>query len=246
MSMRHDIVLLHGWGMNTAIWQDIASELAKTHRVHLIELPGHGNSPYSGETTLTEWAQACLESAPERSTWIGWSLGGQVALHAARLSPSRVERLVLTASSPRFVQADDWPNAMPLGTLGQFADALKQDCQGTIGRFLALQVRGSDHGREVLRRLKGELNALPEANLAALETGLRLLRSNDLRTELTQLQCPLLGLFGERDTLIPAKVAEDIAKLLPQVQIEHIDGASHAPFLSHTDEWLKHVKRFIQ
>jgi len=241
-----DIVMIHGWGMNGAVWGSVADELAKTHRVHLLELLGHGNSPYSGESTLMEWAQACLDVAPEQATWIGWSLGGQVALHAASLSPQQVGKLILTASSPRFVQADDWPNAMPLGTLGQFADALEQDYQGTIGRFLALQVRGSDHGREVLRLLKDDLHARPEAMPQALATGLKLLRRNDLRHELELLQPPLLGLFGDKDALTPIKVAQDIAALQPTAKIERIDGAAHAPFLSHAEQWLTRVKSFLE
>ena len=80
---RTDLVLLHGWGMNSAVWSGFTRRLAERWRLTLIDLPGHGASPYRGETVLQQWADACLESAPQRAVWLGWSLGGLVALEAA-------------------------------------------------------------------------------------------------------------------------------------------------------------------
>ena len=37
-----DIVLVHGTGASTHSWRDVMPLLAKTHRVHAIDLPGHG------------------------------------------------------------------------------------------------------------------------------------------------------------------------------------------------------------
>jgi pimeloyl-[acyl-carrier protein] methyl ester esterase len=49
-----DLVLLHGWGMHGGVWGDFALRLAEHHRVHAIDLPGHG---YSGWlTSLTQLA----------------------------------------------------------------------------------------------------------------------------------------------------------------------------------------------
>ena len=240
-----DIVFLHGWGMNAAVWGDVATALEQRFRLHLIEMPGHGHSAYHGETGLSEWAQACLDAAPDRAIWMGWSLGGQVALQAALLEPQRIDKLVLTATAPRFVQSDDWPNAMPLGTLGQFAAALSEDYHGTINRFLALQVRGSEKGREVLRLLKQDLVARPEADSEALSIGLRLLRESDLRSSLRGGDVPSLWLFGDKDALVPAAMAGDVSRLSSNDRVEVIEGAGHAPFLSHSDEWLMRVESFL-
>ena len=45
-----DLVLLHGWGMNGAVWHGIAQELAAHYRLHLVDLPGFGNSPLQAGT----------------------------------------------------------------------------------------------------------------------------------------------------------------------------------------------------
>ncbi|MBU0501529.1 MAG: pimeloyl-ACP methyl ester esterase BioH [Gammaproteobacteria bacterium] len=240
-----DLVLLHGWGMNAAVWSGVTEHLAKDYRLHLLELPGHGSMPFMGEETLEGWARACLNAAPEQAFWLGWSLGGQVATQAALLAPERIAGLLLTASAPRFVQGLDWPNAMPTGTLGQFAKALGQDYLGTIHRFLALQVRGSEQGMEVLRRLKRDLAVRPEADPAALTTGLRLLRETDLRHRIPALHCPIAFIFGERDALVPIRVADDLATLVPWASINRIAGSAHAPFLSHPAAWLRMARHSI-
>src|SRR5258705_2254288 len=93
-----DLVLLHGWGMNAGVWDEIAHELAPYFRVHCVDLPGHGAS--SDEYCTLDALAAAL---PGRVTVCGWSLGGQVALDWALRAPRQAERLVLIASTPRFV-----------------------------------------------------------------------------------------------------------------------------------------------
>ena len=82
-----DLVMLHGWGMHSAIWTDWAALLAERFRVHLVDLPGHGLSDASTAASLDDWAEAVKRVAPEGAWWLGWSLGGLVAMQTARLFP---------------------------------------------------------------------------------------------------------------------------------------------------------------
>ncbi|HSO80247.1 MAG TPA: pimeloyl-ACP methyl ester esterase BioH [Chromatiaceae bacterium] len=229
-----DLVLLHGWGMNAAVWHGLPADLTLGHRLTAIELPGHGGSPHDPAWQgLDDWADVCLAAAPARAVWLGWSLGGLVALAAAQRAPERLAGLVLMTATPRFAQADDWPAAMDPETLARFHEGLLADPAGTLERFLALQVRGSEVARDTLRLLKRELAARPAPDPVALALGLDLLRNSDLRPALQALDCPSLWLFGARDTLVPAAVGADIAALLPEARVQVIAGAAHAPFLSH-------------
>jgi pimeloyl-[acyl-carrier protein] methyl ester esterase len=246
-----DLVLLHGWGMNGAVWDALPTALTAGSIQHRIELPGHGHSPFGppcdgGEAALIAWADACLEAAPERAVWLGWSLGGLVALAAALRAPKRVRGLILMTATPRFVQAADWRPAMAEETLAQFHDGLVADPAGTLSRFLALQVRGSDHAREILRTLRHELVARPAPNPAALALGLDLLRDEDLRGPLPDLRPPSLWVFGSHDSLVPAAVAERVNLLLPNARTAVIEGAAHAPFLSHPTETAELIRGFVE
>ena len=242
-----DLVLIHGWGMNSTVWANLLPGLRPGHRLTLIELPGHGASSFEDNlSSLSDWAGACLEVAPPVAAWIGWSLGGQVALRAALDAPTRISRLGLICSSPCFMQRPDWPHAMADVTLYQFAQTLQQDPQQTLNRFLALQVRGDEQARETLRLLRQELAQRPVARSSALKLGLRLLLETDLRPHLHHIACPSLWLLGERDTLVPAAMGEDLEALaIRDASISRLAGCAHAPFLSHPDQSLGILQDFL-
>jgi pimeloyl-[acyl-carrier protein] methyl ester esterase len=221
--------------------------LTGSHRLTAIELPGHGHSPFQPPGNgLEDWVSACLEVAPEQSVWLGWSLGGLVAMAAALRRPERISALVLMTATPRFVQAEDWPAAMAAETLAGFHRGLLEDPAGTLQRFLALQVRGSDAGRETLRRLRREIASRPQPRAEALAEGLDLLGESDLRDRLADLACPSLWLFGDRDTLVPAAAAAGVRRLLPGARLGVIRGSSHAPFLSHPAETAAEILSFLR
>jgi pimeloyl-[acyl-carrier protein] methyl ester esterase len=245
-----NLVLLHGWGMNTAVWDGLPADLAEGLTQHRIELPGHGESPFPpqlgpGPDSLWRWADACLDAAPERAVWLGWSLGGLVAMAAALRAPKRVRGLILMTATPRFVRATDWTPAVPESTLDEFHTGLLADPTGTLARFLALQVRGSEHAREVLRTLRHELARRPAPVPAALALGLELLRDEDLRGPLPDIRCPCLWVFGSHDTLVPPAVGERVECLMSQAQVQVIAGAAHAPFISHPRETTTAIRSFL-
>jgi pimeloyl-[acyl-carrier protein] methyl ester esterase len=228
-----DLVLVHGWGMNAAVWEPLLPTLSRRFRLTIVELPGHGASPPAAAADLAEWARLVSVVAPAGAWWLGWSLGGHIAMQAALDSPERVAGLALVAATPRFVQAADWPCAMPVKTFHQFADALAADANATLARFLALQVSGADHARDTLKLLRAELLERPPASAKGLQQGLDLLLNVDLRDHLPSLRCPVHWLLGERDTLVPLVLCEALAQYLPAASIDVIRGAGHAPFLSH-------------
>lgn len=235
------LVALHGWGMNSAVWEPLLAGLAEHFQVTVIELPGHGASPAAAAADLDQWAQLCLDASPRQAHWIGWSLGGQVAMQAALIAPERFTGLSLLASTPSFVQRRDWPDAMAAEVFDQFAGALAADPAATLMRFLGLQVKGAENARETLRMLREEIGLRPPASMDGLRQGLDLLAATDLRDRLGEIRCPTHWLFGRRDTLVPVGVSGHLQRLLPSASVDVIDGAGHAPFLSHPYECLQRL-----
>ncbi len=231
-----DLVMLHGWGMNSSVWYDFTQRLARHYRLTLIDLPGHGRSPYGGQKELHAWAESCLEVAPERSVWLGWSLGSMVTLEAVLQAPNRVNGVLMIAGMPRFVTAADWPHAMKLKTLQQFIELLGDDMSRALERFLALQMLGSDLAVEVLRKLKIRLQERPDADPEALQAGLELLKHCDLRDRLKGIDSPTAWIYGGRDTLAPSGASEILPQWLPEAATHTIERAAHTPFLSHPSE----------
>jgi pimeloyl-[acyl-carrier protein] methyl ester esterase len=240
-----DVVLLHGWGMHSGIWSTLLDTLARNHRVTTIDLPGHGLSPMQADFSMEKVCAELLAVAPETAAWLGWSLGGLMAQWIALHHPERVNKLILVATTPHFVQALQWPHALAPEVLQQFADSLRQDYTKTLQRFMALQTRGSDQASETLRALRASLAQRPQPNMDALGAGLEMLRSVDLRGDVGEIRLPVLWLLGGRDMLVPVQVSSRLSSIMPQAEVRVLSHAGHAPFLSHPDEFVELVSDFM-
>ena len=240
------VVMLHGWGMHSGIWDDVVPQLAQRFRVHSVDLPGHGWSAlHPLPFTLDAVAAALAAQFDETVSVCGWSLGGQIALHWAAREPQKIKRLVLVASTPCFVERDDWLFGLAHGILRQFAAELEKNHAATLRRFLALQVRGSEGERELLASLRARLFSRGEPHLDALRGGLEILRHADLRAALPVIRQPVLVMAGERDKLTPPEASSYMAQALPNARMEEIAGAAHAPFLSHPQIFVEHITSFL-
>lgn len=241
------LVLLHGWGMHGGMWGDAAAQLAQDFEVHSVDLPGHGKSRLqNGEGFAMDAVVAALSRRFAEPVFVcGWSLGGMIAQHWAVRDPLKVKKLVLVASTPCFSQRADWAFGMPRDTLEQFAAELETNFAGTLRRFLALQVRGSEGERELLTALRERLFSHGEPDLAALRGGLDILRDADLRGALAHIKQPVLAVAGQRDKLTPAPASHYLAQVMPDARVLEIAGAAHAPFLSHPDAFIEHLKSFL-
>lgn len=261
-----DIVLLHGWGLHADIWHDVAQQLAMRFRVTLIDLPGHGRSTpmhvnEGHEYSLQHVAACVAEVAPPHAAWLGWSLGGMIAMRVAMTSPQRVAALILVASTPQFVRGNDWPHAMDVAVLESFSLALQENYAQTLQRFLALvaygtlplatlahpcasQTRGAAQEQDTLRRLRSAAARHPP-QYEALHGGLAILRDARLRPCLRQLTCPVQIISGERDTLVPCEAGYVLQAQIPDARLHVMMAAGHAPFLSHPAEFINCVNGFL-
>ncbi len=55
----------------------------------------------------------------------------------------------------------------------------------------------------------------------------------------------MAAILGERDGLVPAAVGADMQRLLPGLQLTTIKGAGHAPFLSHSDDFMHALRGLL-
>ncbi|MGL4933117.1 MAG: pimeloyl-ACP methyl ester esterase BioH [Aeromonas sp.] len=241
-----DLVLLHGWGMNGAVWHGIAQPLAARYRVHLVDLPGFGNSPLADEVdySLPWLAEQVAAILPDKCHLLGWSLGGLVASQLALTHPERLRALITVASSPCFMARDEWPGIAPKVLTG-FNQMLAGDFHQTIERFLAIQAMGSEHARDDIRQLRHWLAERPAPQFAALDAGLRLLAESDLREPLRGVALPWLRIYGRLDSLVPNAVIPLLDAHYPASQRVTLSKASHAPFISHPEQFIDIVSAFI-
>jgi pimeloyl-[acyl-carrier protein] methyl ester esterase len=230
--------------MHSGLFTPLLPRLIDAFRVHRIDLPGHGRSPTVAPYTLDALAAAVdaavsrVAATSEPVSVLGWSLGGAVALRWAQTSPQRIARLILVGSTPCFVARPDWPCAMAETTLRQFGDELAASYRLTLQRFVTLQVQGSEDAHAALGALRAQLFARGEPSRAALADALELLAQVDLRAGVGSIRQSTVVIAGARDALVSPAAGEWLARSMPNASFRLIEGAAHAPFLSHPGAFM--------
>lgn len=242
-----DVVLLHGWGLHSHIWQTLVAELKNDFCLHIIDLPGCGKSKHVDPfpASIESLAEIILEKMPQKAAWIGWSLGGLVASFVAHAFPERVQQLVTITSTPKFV-ADDteqWPGLSPQA-LTQFAEDLTIQYEQTLFRFFSLQWYGIPGAKHWLKQLEPFfMTEKPE--IAALQHQLNILQKTDLRQAWKKITCPTLHILGRLDAIVPERLHSKLKELVPHHQTYVMPKAAHLPFLTHQSEFLQNLNLFL-
>lgn len=246
------LVLLHGFTGSADAWADLAARLARRRRVIAFELPGHGASPVPddpSQASLPRVADALVRDlralGVRAADWIGYSLGGRVALHVALAHPAAVRTLVLEGASPGIAdsverraraEADARLAAeIECDGLERFVDAWMAQPLFATQAALPREVRA----RERARRLAGSATGYAAA-LRAMGTGVQ----ESLWPRLGELRARVLLLAGALDVKYGA-IARAMASLLPDAQVAMLSGAGHAAHLERPDAWLDAVESFL-
>lgn len=242
---RWPVFAVHGWGLNAAVFAPLGGAVGG-RRLIALDLPGHGAR--GGERLGHDPAAVVadlLAAAPPRAVWLGWSLGGMLALAAAAARPERVARLVLVATAASFVARPGWPLGIPHARLERMGERLLEDPRRTVADFLTLQVLASASARPTLRRLRSALSERGMAAPSALADGLALLRGMDLRALAAGVDVATLVVGGARDRLVPPAAVRDLGARLACARTVVLDAAGHVPFLSHRDAFVDVLTGFL-
>jgi pimeloyl-[acyl-carrier protein] methyl ester esterase len=231
------LILLHGWAMSAAAFQELAGLLAGNYRVLVPDLPGHGRSSPAGRNdlaglsdVLTDWLSS-LAAGPY--TLVGWSLGGMLSLQIVSDAKLPVERLSLIGSTPKFTAGDDWSFGLPVAQVRAMARNLKRQFEATLAEFFSLTFAGESLSVDRLRMIRNfavRASSLPDQDVA-FEL-LNVLAEQDQRNILSRIQVPAMVLHGELDRISPVGAGRAMAAMLPFGEYVPFAGVGHAPFLS--------------
>lgn len=233
------IVLVHGWGANSEIWQSLPEKLSEYADVYTIDLPGFGESAAIEEYTeqsLNDWLYGQL---PQTCYLIGLSLGGMLCRSFAAQYPNKVIGLITISTNLKFVADSQYPDAMPSSDFEVFSAVWDQNPSACLNRFSGLQAQGDSQQRQLIRQLRA-MNSIIESG--AGREMLNLLASMDGTHQITKINCPSLAIFGEKDCLVPVNSANKLPESCETVVVR---DAAHLPHLSAQIAVLEQIFTFI-
>ena len=242
---------VHGFASNAQIWRPLGEALGDRFALHAVDLPGCGESPASDDD-LDSVIDELLRSAPAGAIWVGWSLGGMLALAAAaRAAPRMLSGVVTVAASPKFLAAADWPAGVPR-PLFDAVCAGTDDAAGTLRRFAGLELKGCAGGelRQHLKWLQTHAQQ-PAPDSSTLRAELDWLARLDLRQTLSTLTLPVRHVLAGQDAVLPAACADAIVSLTGRpgevsvlADAPHALPLTHAPALAQVvDALWQHLRR---
>lgn len=247
------LLLVHGFLGSGAAWGDaLLDALAARGRVVAVDLLGHGASDQPTDPAryvLSEIVRDLLEVldalGARRATWIGYSMGGRVALGAAVLHAARVRRLILESASPGL--ADEAARAARRDEDEARARRLERDGIETFLEWweqLPVFAGAGDRAAAVAGRLRAVHRANHPAPLAAALRGLGTGAQPSFWDHLRWLDRRTLLLTGRDDAKFTG-IAGEMAELLPKARHVAVAGAGHRVHLEQPEAWLDAVRGLL-
>jgi pimeloyl-[acyl-carrier protein] methyl ester esterase len=86
----------------------------------------------------------------------------------------------------------------------------------------------------------------PLPSKTTLDDSLALLETVDLRNQLQQITLPFFQLYGRLDSLVPKTIPALVSELNPTSEQHIFLQASHAPFISHFDEFIEALTQWLE
>lgn len=241
--MASRVVLVHGFTQTAASWpRPIVDRLERDgHDVIAVDAPGHGRASAVRADLIAGAASLAELAAHGPAHYVGYSMGGRLALHVAVHHPDAVDRVVL------------------IGATAGIDDADERRARVRADEELAASIERDGVDAFLRRWLANPLFATLPADAAALDTrrantpaglaaSLRLMGTgtqSPLWADLPSVGAPALFLAGQLDAKFTA-LAERMAGAWggPAV-VEVVPGAGHAVHLERPDDVATRIARFL-
>ncbi|MDO5094617.1 MAG: alpha/beta hydrolase [Propionibacteriaceae bacterium] len=248
------IVLIHGWPLSGAAFEDNATVFAEAgYRVITYDRRGFGASgkPREGYDydTLAGDLEALLTGLDlTGAVLLGFSMGGgEVARYLGTRGSGRVAGAILSGSiCPALCITDDNPDgAMPREGFQELADACAADHAGFVDQFCTWFFSNSD-GLTVPEEVRAKAVAIAQQSAPHAAVATILSWATDLRADCRRIDIPLLAIHGDGDQNVPlAKSSVRLAEFVPDSRLLVIEGGPHGINVSHAEQWNRAVLDFL-
>lgn len=241
------LVLLPGFATDLASWIFQREELARRHRLLLLDPRGVGRSPGPPfPTTTRAMAEEVLKvmdaAGLSQADVLGHSLGGAVAQELALLAPERVRRLLLVST---FALG----SALPAELLRSWRQALRPIDEAAMTTRI-LPWLYSDAYLRVPNRIKSIVGFLRANRFPPSDEGLAAqisaVEAHDTRDRLAEISAPTLVVVGQLDRVTPPRMAQEVSRTIPGARYLEIPEAGHVLMIERPEAFTKAVLDFLR
>lgn len=247
------LIALHGFTGNTTTWESFIEASKQEFKIIAIDFLGHGlsDSPadatsYSHFETIQLFEILLDQLQIQKAFWLGYSMGGRVALYAATALEQRTSGLIIESGSAglpdqksrlqRVTADENLANWLEMVPIEQFVDHWESI------PLWSSQRRLSEPKRRALREQRLSNNPLGLANsLRGAGTGAQ----QCLHNQLSNLKIPCLFLAGEDDTKF-VELAREMKDSIPGAQLTIIPKAGHTIHMEQPKLFNSSVLSFLR
>tara|TARA_B100000315_G_scaffold259237_1_gene314452 strand:- start:195 stop:1079 length:885 start_codon:yes stop_codon:yes gene_type:complete len=247
------ILALHGFSGNLSSWDSFSEAAQSEFSLITLDILGHGNSDspnnpelYGMENTVKALGELLDKLDISHVHWLGYSMGGRIALAAGILLNKRTLSVTLESSSPGFAT----PEERETRIISDESLADKIEAEG-IPAFVdywealplwASQVRLPDTVKQKLRLQRLKNNPVGLANsLRSIGTGAQ----PSFHDRLGQLQAPALFIAGEEDEKF-VDISQQMHGVLTNSQLIIVKESGHTVHLEQPDTFNRTVLGFLR
>ena len=230
------LVLIHGYPLDHASWNEVASLLENEFDVIAPDLRGFGQSttvetPYTILDMADDLAGLLDHLGIDKVALAGHSMGGYVALAFAKKYSQRMSGLGLVSSQ---AVADS-----PEGKDRRYQTAadVAQKGVGIVADAMTPKLSGNTRVQTFVRTVIEQQKK--SAVIGALKA---MAEREDLMPHLSTVTFPVVLIHGNADMLIPIERAKEMKALLPSAQFLELQGAGHMPMMEFAKETAKGLK----
>jgi pimeloyl-ACP methyl ester carboxylesterase len=248
------LLLIHGYGGASVIWEYQIPVLARTRRVFALDLPGHGQSDkphidYTPEVFI-RGVEGFLEAMKiEDAALIGHSMGGAIAQVLAARQPERISRLILMAP----LSPDSSPGTLLLKALYSLRKVpLIQkgylSLPGTLATKISLGYMVFNKNlitEDVLLRFHA-LRRVEGYAYAMISIPRHFEKWKAYAGEIPKIVQPTLILWGEEDRYLSVKEGTRINHIVPHSRLVVLPGVGHLPMWESASRVNREIENFLE
>lgn len=232
------VVLSHGFGSDQTVWKYLLPYLVSDYRVLLYDLMGAGSTnpkdfSFSRYSSLHAYADDLLaildELEIESCTFVGASVSGMIGCLASIERPEVFTKLILLASSPRYLNDVGYYGGFDQKDLDQLYGDMKSNFRSWVTGFGPLAI-GADLESSAVQEFSRTLYSIrPDIALNVCKT----IFQSDLRSILPLVTVPVYVVQTRKDMAVPLQVANYMVRNLGGwTMMEVLNTGGHLPHLS--------------